>query len=320
MPAADEVGRLQRGDDQECRLFQRLAEQGHFAGRSVPSTTRQGIYAAAPSGVLLASINSGAPRAVADVLERALARWEELPESERLLPGPPIGGARFDARAGAPPRRWEDLRPEDGLVLRVVARDVERGDGPDDWRAHAWNQDHAWFTREEALALVPAEARVGAELVWPAELALRLACCHLVDDVRGQVPAFRREEVERAELRTRVEAADGDRLELELSGRTRASAHGRWPVHGFEDAAQPAEQTRGFETELLGRATFDRAAQRFTRFELVAIGTRWGGTQFNGRFDDLAPAPVGVSLTLAVTDQAGRVAPARIAEYGWKPP
>ena len=84
MPAADDVGRLQRDQDEDCKLFQKLAEQGHYAGRTVPSTTRQGIYAAAPSGVLLASINTREPHDVARMLERALERWKELGRDERL--------------------------------------------------------------------------------------------------------------------------------------------------------------------------------------------------------------------------------------------
>jgi hypothetical protein len=311
VPAADEVGRLQRGQDEESSRFQALAEQGHYAGRTQPSATRQGIYAAAPSGELLASINTRDPQAVADMLARALARWEELGREERLGPDLPAGE----------PRRWEARYPSDGLVLRVVVRDLERtGRGaPDDWRAHAWNQDFAWLTREEMLALVPEGPGTLAARAWPAKVVDRLVRCHLLDAVRGQVPAFAREHVERAEIAIRVTEVASERLELELSGRTRAVARGRWPVLHFADQDAPREQERGVETELAGRATFDRAAQRFMRFELVAVGTRWGGTQFNCRGDDLEPAPIGFSFSLSGAD-APRVAPAQIWSYGWPPP
>jgi hypothetical protein len=312
IPAADEVGRLQRVEDVDGALFRAFAEQGHYAGRVEPSDTRQGIYATAPSGVLLASINTREPRAVADMLRSALARWDELAPEERLHPALPA----------AAPRRFEARYPEDGLVLRVVARDVERTERPHGWRGAAWNQDFAWFTRAEALALVPEEAAgdAPAARAWPAELAQRLARLHLLDLVRGQVTPFRAEDVEWAELTSTRVAAEGERVELALAGRTRTEAVGSWAVDGFADAGAAVERTRGFEAELLGRATFDRAAGRFVRFELVAIGTRWGGTQFNGRGDDLEPAPMGLSLTLAGTGPAERVAPARIWEYGWPPP
>jgi hypothetical protein len=312
VPAADEVWRLQSGQDLECRLFQEIAEQGHFAGRTQPSATRQGIYAAAPSGKLLASINSRDPKAVAGMLATALERWEALPRAERTRADLP---AQPQWHSG----RWETRYPADGLVLAVFVRDVEREAQPDDWRASAWNKDFAWFTREEALALVPETREVGAERAWPAELANRLARCNLVDCVRGQVPPFGREDVQLAELVTRVAAVSADGLELEITGRTRAVARGHWPIAGFADEGAAGEQERGFATELVGRALFEPASSRFMRFELVAVGTRWGGTQFNGRQDDLAEAPIGVSFTLAGSWPSERVPPFAIWDYGWPP-
>ena len=62
IPAADEVGRLQSGRDAECQLFQKIAEQGHYAGRTRPSFTRQGTYATTADGTFLASWNKNDPR------------------------------------------------------------------------------------------------------------------------------------------------------------------------------------------------------------------------------------------------------------------
>lgn len=307
VPAADEVGRLQRQKDPECLLFQRIAEQGHYAGRTEPSDTRQGIYATTADGRLLASINTRSPRAMAGMLRKALERWEALEDDPT-----PVEASSIEIEGVW---RWERFYPEDGLVLRVVTRDVDRTGGPDDWRADAWNLDHAWFRREEAQALVPAAGEVGASAPWPDELVARLARCHLVDSVRGQVPAFEAGEVERAALTSTVTAVDGPYVELSITGATRTAARGEWHVNGFSDA--PAEHERGYEAELLGQATFDRAQGRFTAFALVAAGTRWGGTRFNGRGDDLDPAPMAVSFTLAGDAPAERVAPALVWVYGW---
>ena len=78
IPAADEVGHLQSGRDAECRLFQKIAEQGHYAGRTRPTSTRQGTYATTAGGTLLASWNSNDPRFVARKLREALAKWQQL--------------------------------------------------------------------------------------------------------------------------------------------------------------------------------------------------------------------------------------------------
>jgi hypothetical protein len=69
---------------------------------------------------------------------------------------------------------------------------------------------------------------------------------------------------------------------------------------------------------LLGTATFDLKKERFLSFELVAVGTRWGATQFNVRSDDLGPAGMGFYFTLAGDSPAERVAPAHFFQvYRW---
>lgn len=303
MACADEVHRLQRGSDPECRLFQKVAEQGHYAGRTEPSDTRQGIYACTATGVLLASINTNDPRRMRRMLERAWERWSELPRTERVASE--LAPAQLD--------RLESRYPGDGLVLHQYSRDLERS--VQDWRATAWNQDFAWFTRAEARSLLPATLEAGASSAWPAELAQRLARCHLVDNVRGQVSAFRRGSVERVELSSCVSAFADGRATIEFAGVSRTTEQGRWPVAGFEDRVEPQVQSRGFHAQLAGRAVFDVAAQRFVEFELVAVGTRFGGSQFNGRDDDLAPAPMGVWLELAGERPDERVAPALYWDY-----
>jgi len=47
VPVTDEVWRLQRGTDPECRFFQSFADRGHYRGGG---GTRQGIYVVTPGG------------------------------------------------------------------------------------------------------------------------------------------------------------------------------------------------------------------------------------------------------------------------------
>jgi hypothetical protein len=78
---------------------------------------------------------------------------------------------------------------------------------------------------------------------------------------------------------------------------------------------QPSGQ-RGLDMKILGSARFDRKRGRFVGFEVVAVGTRWGGTQYNCRGNDLAPAPFGAVMSLAGESRAERVAPAHFRGYG----
>lgn len=310
VPAADEVGRLQRGDDRECRFFQSFAELGHYGGRTEPSDTRQGIYMVAPSGRFLASVNSRRPEDVLRTMERALAAWRALPRKARLLPDDP-------ALARAENRRYEARFPEGGAALRVTVRDLPRDETADDWRGVAWNEDWAWVRPDELaqLATPPAGAAVGATWSGPESLARRLARAQLVDFARGQTTPFPDEHVERAEISVTLESRAGDVLHLRLAGRSRTSQQGSWRVAGFEPDEK--EQSRGLELEWRGSAAWNAAKHELQAFELVAQGPRWGATQFNGRDDDLAPTPIGFVLEFVALEPAQRVAPAHLWAYGW---
>jgi hypothetical protein len=306
--ATDEVYRLQTGSDPECTLFQKMADQGHYGGR--PGSSRQGTYAAAPSGVLLASINSNDPGRIAALLRRALARWEKLPRKDRLLPKDPQGQS-------ASVRRAERFYPKEGLVLHVYTRDLPRETPGEGWRGKAWNQDYAWFTKEEARQLLPRPLRVGQKQEVPAPLIRRIARCHLVDNVRGQTSPWAQRDLDKALLHAEVTAVTGNVVALRLEGQTRAAAEGNWPVRGYWDARRPGRQKRGFEARLSGKATYDVKKERFLTFELVAVGKRWGATQFNVRSGDPGPAPMGVLFTLAPDSPGCRIAPAFFRDYRW---
>jgi hypothetical protein len=307
VPAADEVGRLQRGKDPECLLFQQIAEQGHYGGRTQPTNTRQGLYAATVDGRLLASINHNDPTRVAAMLKQALAAWEALPRAERV----PAGWDGASER-----RRLEARYPSDGLALRLTSRDLPRTTGapPRDWRAHAWNLDSVWFTAAEARSLLPAEPVAGATHTVTGAALDRLTRIALVDNVRGQTYPAPKAAVERATLTSRVTSIAAGRVTLALEGTARWVQRGTWSVGG---RGAPSAIERGFDGRLLGRATYDTGTQRFVAFELLAVGTRWGGTQYNARHDDLEPAPIGYLFELAGDAPHERVAPAAIWEYGW---
>jgi len=310
VPAADEVGYLQSQKGPECDLFRTLAEQGHYAGRTQPTNTRQGIYAAAPSGVLLASINTRNPREMAAMLRRALEKWEGLGREERGLASDPA--ERPEAR-----RRLEEFYPEGGLVLRLASRDLPRDGGalPKDWRAEAFNLDFAWFRKEEARALLPETLEAGARREVPAPLLRRLVRLHLVDNVRGQTVPYEEKHIQEAALTVEVLAIDGAMVTARFAGRSRTLAEGAWAVEG---SGRPVPTARGYDAKLSGHARFDTGTGRFVEFELVAEGTRHGATQYNCRTDDPGPAPMGVVFTLAGPKE--RVAPAFAWSYHWPAP
>jgi hypothetical protein len=302
IPVADQVDRLQSGSDADCLLFQKFANIGHSRE---PGGTRQGVYVATPAGKLLASVNSSDPREVEEVIRKGLKRWEELPPGQRTL------AENLDPKKAEQWQRRERMYPQDGLVLRVVCRDLPRqgaGEVPKQWR-DAWNIDYAWFRKEEARSFVPVEFQPGATRAVPRELVERLARLHLVDSVRAQTEPFDKLDVARAEITAAVvEVADaGRRVSLRLDGATRTS----------HEVANK-EENRGYDAKLMGRAVYDTKLERFTSFELLAVGSRWGATTCNMRVSDRGPAPMAVILTVAGDSPAERLPPGFLGWYGWQ--
>lgn len=310
MVCADEVARLQNGKDPECLLAQKVFEQGHYAGRTKPTNTRQGTYATAPSGVMLASINSNDPKAMAAMLRKALDKWNSLSMAERMN-GANVGEEKANIRRG------ENQFPADGLVLRVFSRDLPREKASGDWRESAWNQDFAWFTKSEASSMIPAKLAVGERIEVPKALIDRLAKFNFVDNVRGQTLPYTDADVSASRLEFQVTKMNGPVAVLRISGETKAAAEGRWAIAGFKDMNDPQARRRGMSLKIHGIAKFDSAKKEFVQFDAVALGTRFGATQYNGRHDDLGEAPIGFAIGSAGKKASERVAPSFFYAYRW---
>jgi len=305
VPVADEVGRLQRDADADCRFFQGFCEQGHYGGRTKPSNTRQGIYAVTATGRFLASVNTRDAAEVVGMLQKALGKFQAMRREQRTGESPALDPAAI--------ARFEAKRPLDGLVLQVWSRDLPRQKVTAGWRGTAWNQDHAWFRRDEVASFVP-EATVDATREMPAALLQRLVRAHLVDNVRGQTYSHGAEHIVNARLVLRTAAVENGIHVLLLEGAVRIDRRGSWPIRGYGPASP---QQLGYDCSLLGAARYDRARGVFTEFRLLAAGMRWGGTEFNGRQDDLGPAPMGIAFALAPAGEAV-AAPSMYWTYGWK--
>jgi hypothetical protein len=304
------VGRLQRGRDPESQLAQKVFEQGHYAGRTQPTDTRQGTYATAPNGVMLASINSNNPRAMAEMLRRALDKWNAMPAEQRLLDFDPSEKKGEIVRP-------ESHYPEDGLTMRVISRDLPREKTASDWRGQAWNQDYAWFKREEVLSMLPERIEAGQSRQVPDALIRRLARFNFVDNVRGQTLAYNQPDISQAALRLEVVEVKNGIATVRLNGETTSEKVGNWPIANYRDMHAPAERKISMDLKIFGTGKYDIETGRFTQLEMVALGTRSGGTQYNGRYDDLDPTPVGYLLTLTDGSPAQRVAPSFFHAYGW---
>ena len=319
VPIADNCSLLQSQQDAEGDFFRLVAEQGHYGGRTLPSATRQGQYACTADGRLLASINTREPAPMVNMMEEALRRFRAL--SSPTAPASPAADPVSDSPV-APDPRYVRRPPEGGLVLRVFTRDLPRGaaaspaatqpaaagaQAKPDWRPTAVNHDHVWLTADEAASLIPDPATPGTTRPVPETLARRLARFHMIDIVRGETPMWHRDQVRHAEMTTTVEEVTPTATRIRLEGRFRCETEGTWAIRPFGPKLEGLR--RGYDARLLGHATWDPAARRFTAFEALAVGERWGGSEHNLRWDDLDPAPMAVLFDLADGTAPGDVTP-----------
>lgn len=298
VPAADEVWRLHNGKDVECRLFQKFCDEGHYgpANGGTRTSTRQGTYCCTPSGMFLGSINSNDATRTAQLLRDALAKWKTLDKKERLLAEDPAKERRNLERA-------EARYPDDGLVLRVHSRDLERKSAQpqEEWAQKAHNVDYAWFRKEEISHFLPAEFAKKVTFQVPRETLARLARFHFADNVRGQTDAYPADAVESVELTGTVKDIKKGQVIIEYEGKVKLR-----------------DSRRTFEGFLRGTAAWDSRKLKFSQFELVAAGLRSGATQFNFRQNDPGPAPIGFCAVLAGDKPSDKIAPAHFYGYGWR--
>ena len=247
--------------------------------------TKQGVYMIGPGGEYLegSQVASSSAERLLKRMEGALKRWETLKEQAGYA-------AKPIPRAGAVAPPEVDASP---MALRVYARDLPRAEGDSttgrrrveadlsgkpwiNFLEWAWNQ--SWLTLDDPSALVP----IGEEAqAVPEAVTRRIVGRALIDNVRGQNPIWKPEEVELATLSMRAIHTTASTIEIQYTGEARMQAGDKRYAPG-----------------LAGRATWDREAKSFRSFQLVAVGERAGAARFNLRRGDLEASPMGVLLEL----------------------
>ena len=166
---------------------------------------------------------------------------------------------------------------------------------------------------------MPRRIGSGRKVDWPESLAQRLVRHHLVDNVRGQTNGYSANQVLAAAIETEVLSVKRGVVEVKFVGATRATTTGQWPEDGkMSSAGGSGAHERGMQTRIVGYATWSTKTKAFTKFEMTAVGTRWGQTRFNFRQDDVDETPIGFAITFDAEDPGNKVAPAEFSGYGWR--
>ncbi len=174
------------------------------AARS-PAHQRQGTRATTADGTFLASNNNNNPGDSSPAsCVRPLKNWDNLRAEGRKFSGEdPLDIAQLNRADLIPSSRA-------GLVLKVNTRDLPRNPPQRGRWADAWNQDFAWFTKDEAGSSCLAEIEPGRTREVPRPLVeatrpVSISSTTCVDRLHRS-----RRAIEDATLTSRVTAVDGD--------------------------------------------------------------------------------------------------------------
>lgn len=270
-----------RRQDAEGEFFRKVADQGPRKGQG--GSTRQGMYIFTATGKLLTYRNHHDPVVMRGELQKALKAWNKLPAEERKP-----GAVQVEEWSKAD-ARYDRQPPKDALIVNVFTRILEKNDKGEyahtscdfsggERAAH----DHLWIPAEEWRPLF------GNSPMFPERLALRLARFHLVDNTRGEPPAWQLSQVRTRDVSLTVEEANGTRGKVRVVGSFLMTTN-----------ADPAKADRGFEVRILGYVRFQ--AGKVTGFNLIALGEHWGQGPYT-RGARPGRQPLGVAFELSRGD------------------
>jgi len=301
VPVATDINLSQHRKDAEGKYFRKIAEQGHYAGRTKPTATRQGLYVATVSGHLLASVNSAQADEVLRMMKQGVAKWQQ-----RQALG------MVGSKKKVPQKPWVDRNyslpfPKGGMILREVCRDLPRSNDPsfNNWRH---NFDNVWLTSEEVAAFKPVSrdgkgrpktASKGQKYKIDDAVFRRLAQFHFVDQVKGEASSWDESDIKHAALNAEVIEVDDHNVKIKLSGRAeciKPPTGNRNPFSGSR-----IDKERGVDLKVSGYLIYNAEKAEFTSFDLVAHGSRWGAAVYNFRKGDMGPEPIGFAFRLLET-------------------
>lgn len=291
-----------RRQDAEGEFFRKVASQGPRQGDD--DSTRQGIYCLTADGTLLAYRNGQDPDLMRGVFRGGLAAWRALP-AERRRPG-----SVAVAEPGSVDAAYHRAPPSGGLIANVSTRILDRDEsgefrpGTSEFPGGEKSaRDHLWMTEAEVRSLAPEGVPAGRSFPVPAGLADRLLRFHLLDNTRGEPPAWNQRDVRSSDLRLTVETSTADHIRLRLDGSALLAT-----------AADPARAERGFDVRLLGHLRYDRHNRTMDEFRLLAVGDHWGEGPFTGGARR-GRTPLGVAFDLADRANPADLIPPQMARH-----
>jgi hypothetical protein len=247
----------------------------------------------------------------------ALAEWNKLPEGQRK-PGavqvPDMGEA--DPKVLTP--------PPGALIVKVYQARLDRDTKGelvrckalfgDSAYAYEPGRDFLWLTEAQWESLLPTDARKGDRHSAPAQLASRIARHTLTDGSEANPVRWKPADLRCLDFALTVEEASAAGLRLRLEGSVQLAEAktedvdrpaGSYDPRLREEAHPDPKAAPRYDARLLGYLDYDRKQERFTRFDVVAVGEYVGRALNPYRAEDgnnyyvTRPYALGVALELS---------------------
>lgn len=269
------------------------------------------------SGIRLGSFYAagGTEHNVRD-LRNILEKWRSLPASERE-PGAikidTTGPTAANVLAIAPPvnalilRTYHRLlsRAEDGQVRKAKRSDYPALTEPETWVTHfgeRWEAqpDFMWIKESEWRAIVRPDSKPGDTYPLLDAVADRMTRAHLILGMAyGECGVCDKREVRSRSLTLTVTDVSPDQVQLRLNGAAALGADFETAEKEDRKGNREGRSVQGFEPKVLGYLTWDRHANSFTHFDVIALGDAYG-TPSGDHYFNYRPGkyPVGISMEL----------------------
>ena len=296
VPVAVDINVVMNQKDAEGDFFRNIAEQGHYAGVTKPTATRQGLYITGVDADLLRSMNTTDAQEVIGLMSRGLASWESKNPNK----------IKAFAQSNDPDSNYFAEFPSGGLILRETMRDLPRTSvyrQPTDRH----NFDHVWLSKEEVDSLVPEDVKEGQTWQIADSISKRLVQFHMVDQVKGEADAWAHDDVKTSEISAKVTKIQDDTVTIQLSGKAKCQKPASGKKNPYNGQRIRVEQT--IDLNIQGWITFDASDKQITKFELLAAGPRTGGALYNFRWDDMGPEPIGFAFEMLADKPQNRIRP-----------
>lgn len=185
-----------RAKDEASLWFRSVAQK---AGRGKNGSTQQGSYLTTSQGDLLAFINTSDPDRFLTAMLKGKKKWKQQGKGKLNIPDMKNPDYTVNVRP---------IDPAKDIVVEVQSRaltetngKITRWDsqgkvGADAALGHLWIKQSEWAEFTKGMS----QLKVGQKLPFPKRITTRIAKFHLIDNTRGEGPAWKKDEIKTAEL------------------------------------------------------------------------------------------------------------------------